>query len=341
MAIWLHGEQLRQLIWEGHGKVTAMMWSFTGFDGDIAFDEEIHKLIAMEEEIGDIPQWAIDVAVQIDALPHCGQLNFPKPIFAIFGGIGRECPDPSFMFCFEASSATKARVKRLIEVMEGWIQEKTQDAALSEWPDAKEFITRTYTFLGQSTELKQLLVERIALYLRFNIEELITNDEGVLTIAWCQTPELSRLDELSEKQGPRLGEIAEREGFDVDMFLNEMEHPWLCHHRLFDQIDASLQRIGREESIYDQQQAGRDAQEAANRMRHVYDICIDALTNWLNGEEPDTWLRENPETATIMANTYDVLGEQTPVKVWLASAFRKKMVLFREGDDAFEGTLAV
>ena len=103
----------------------------------------------------------------------------------------------------------------------------------------------------------------------------------------------------------------------------------------------TLQRIGREESDYDQQQARRDAQEAANRMRHVYDTCIDALTNWLNGEEPDTSLRENPETATILVNTYDVLRERTPVKVWLASAFRKKMALFRDGEDAFEGTLSV
>ena len=74
-------------------------------------------------------------------------------------------------------------------------------------------------------------------------------------------------------------------------------------------------------------------------MRHVYDTCINALTNWLNGEEPDTSLRENSETGKILANTYDVLGERTPVKVWLASAFRKKMVLFREDD--LEDTLAV
>ena len=69
MAAWLHGSHLRQAIREGHGEVTAMMWNFTPFDGDWPFDEEIHKLIAMEEEIGDISAWAIDVAVQVDALP--------------------------------------------------------------------------------------------------------------------------------------------------------------------------------------------------------------------------------------------------------------------------------
>lgn len=335
MAAWLHGNRLRQAIREGHGKITAMMWNFTPFDGDWPFDEEIHKLIAMEEEIGSIPAWAIDVAVQVDALPHCGQVNFPEPIFAICRGIGNEQPDPSFMFCFEASSETKARVKRYAEILEGWIQGKTQEVALSDWPDAKEFITKTYKSLGPSTELKQLLVEHLALYLRISIEELTTNDEGLLTI---QT-DSGRIKSRVEKQRQRLRAVAEREGFDVNKFLSEMDHPWLCHQRLFEQIDATLQRIGREESHYDQQQSRQDAQEAANHMRHVYDTCINALTNWLNGEEPDTSLQENLETAKILTNTYDVLGERTPVKVWLASAFRKKMALFREDD--LEDTLAV
>ena len=45
------------------------------------------------------------------------------------------------------------------------------------------------------------------------------------------------------------------------------------------------------------------------------------------------------KTATILANTYDALGEQTPVEVWLAAAFRKKMALFRE--DYLADTLSV
>jgi hypothetical protein len=335
MAAWLHGEHLHQAIREGHSKVTAMMWNFTPFDGDWSFDEEIRKLIAMEEEIGSIPAWAIDVAVQVDALPHCGQVNFPEPIFAIFRGIGNKQPDPSFMFCFEASSDTKARVKRYAEVLEGWLQGETNDAVLTKWPDAKEFITKTYASLGPSTELKQLLVEHIALYLRLSIEELTTNDEGLLTI---QTNS-GNIKAKAEEQRQRLVEVANHEGFDVNKFFSEMDHPWLCHQRLFDQIDVTLQRIGREESHYDQQQSRQGAQEAANRMRNVYDTCINTLTNWLNGEELDTSLQKNPETATILANTYDVLGEWTPVKVWLASAFRKKMALFREDD--LEYALAV
>ncbi len=331
MAAWLYGERLRRSIREAHGKVTPMMWNFTPFDGDWPFDDEIHELIAMEEKIGNIPVWAIDVAVQIDALPHCGQVNFPVPIFAIFRGIGKGQPEPSFMFCFEASSATKARVKRCAEILEGWFREKTQDAALSDWPDAKEFITKTYASLGQFTELKRLLVEHIALYLRLSTEELTTNDEGLLTIQTVKP--------RTENQRQQLREMTEREGFDVDRFLSEFDHPWLCHQRLFEQIDTTLQRVGREESHYDRQQSLQDAQETANRMRHVYGICIDALTNWLNGEEPDTSLRKNPESATILANTYDVLGERTPIKVWLASAFRKKMALFRQ--DNLEDALSV
>ena len=312
-----------------------MMWNFTPFDGDCPFDEEIHQLIAMEEEIGNIPAWAIDIAVQIDALPHCGQVNFPEPIFALFRGIGNEQPDASFMFCFEASSATKSRVGRYTEVLEGWIQGKTQDSAMSEWLDAKEFIMKTYTSLGSPTELKRLLVGYIALYFRLSIEELTTNDDGLLTIC----VDNSDIKAKAEDQRQRLRIVAEHEGFDVNRFFGEIDHPWLCHQRLFEQIDATIQRIGWEESNYDQEQARQDAQEAANRMRYVYNICINAITSWLNGEQPNASLRENLETAKILKHTYDVLGERKPVKIWLASALRKKIALFRE--DYLAETLSV
>ena len=339
MAAWLHGERLRRSIREAYGKVTPMMWNFTPYDGDWPFDDEIHELIAMEEKIGNIPAWAIDVAVQIDALPHCGQLNFPEPVFAIFRGIGKEQSDKGFMFCFEASSETKAHVKLYAEVLEGWLQGKTQNVALSEWPDAREFITKTYASLGSSTELKRLLVENLALYFRLHIVDLTTNDEGLLTIQTVKPIDEQLLNKKAEEQAQSLREVAEHEGFDVNRFFSEMDHPWLCHQRLFEQIDATLQRIGREESHYDQQKARQDAQKAANRMRSIYSICIDALTNWMKGEEPNSSLQDNPETAIILANTYDVLGERTPVKVWLTSAFRKKMTLFR-GDD-LEDALSV
>jgi len=335
MAAWLGGERLHQAITEGHGKITPMMWNFTRFDGDVDFDAEIGEILALEEAIGNIPEWAVDVAVQIDALPHCGQINFPEPIFAIFRGIGKEHPDTSFMFCFEASSETKDRVKCYAEILAGWYQGKTEDAALSDWPDAKEFITKTYASLGTQTELKRRLVEHISLYLQLSVEELTTNDNGLLTIHTDNRLNKSKV----EKQRQRLIEVAERESFDVKRFFSEMDHPWLCHQRLFDQINVTLQRIGREESHYDYQQACQDAQGTANRMRQVYDICIEVVTNWLNGEKPNKSLRENPETARILANTYDVLGERIPVKAWLASAFRKKMAIFRQHD--LEGALSV
>ena len=144
---------------------------------------------------------------------------------------------------------------------------------------------------------------------------------------------------MEKSDRPPTNLCARREGLDVDRFLGEFDHPWLCHQRLFDQIDFALQRIGREESYYDRQQSLEDAKGGANQMRYVYDTCIDALTNWVNGMAPATVLRKNPEAATILHNTCDVLGKQTPVKVWLAVAFRKKMALFREHD--LEETLSV
>lgn len=76
-----------------------------------------------------------------------------------------------------------------------------------------------------------------------------------------------RVDPAAGDQERRLREVAEPQGFDVDAFLAEMAHPWLCHARLFDQINVALERIGREESGYDQGEAHRDARDAANWWR--------------------------------------------------------------------------
>ena len=326
-------------------KVTELLWSYTPFDGEISFDREIRDILAMEEEIGRIPAWAVDVAMHIDGLPHCGQINFPEPIFAVCRGIGRERSDPRFMFCFEATSATKAHVGRYTEILEGWCQGQTQDMASSGWPDCKEFIQKAYASLGPSTELKRLLVERVILQCRFWIESLITHAAGVLTIHMERSAPTrqhsydGRVDPAAEDQERRLRAVAEPRGVDIDAFLAEMAHPWLCHARLFDQIDVALERIGREESGYDRQEAHRDARDAANWMRRVYGVCVDALGMWLEGKEPEAASREEPETRILLANTYDVLGDRTAVKAWLATAFRKKMALFRGHD--LEKTLAV
>ena len=327
------------------GKITPLLWHFTHLDCGAPCDAEIQGLIDMEEEIGQIPAWAIDVAIQIDSLPHCGQINFPEPVYAICRGIGQEQPDSDFLFCFEASSETKACVAEYIEILEAWRGGEERSAAVPGSCSQSDLIHRIYGSLGERTSLKELLVERLALQCRFWIDALITNDGGLLTIQTDRLPpgrqwsRDRRVDPAAADQEQRLREEAQRQGFDAGVFLAEMAHPWLCHQRLFDQLDAMLRRIGREESVYDREAARDDAQEAAARMQRIYGICIEALGNWVEGERPRARSREEAEAAGVLENTYDVLGVTLPVKVWLASALRKKMALFTEHDLAT--TLAV
>ena len=112
MGAWIQARQYRGIYPEAQDCVTPFMWGFTVFDGEQPHDDDIVRLIEMERAIGDVPDWAIDVAVQLDALPHCGQVGFPDPLYALFRGIGAEEPDPLYTFCFEASSGTKHDVER-------------------------------------------------------------------------------------------------------------------------------------------------------------------------------------------------------------------------------------
>jgi hypothetical protein len=331
---------------EGEGRITPRLWHFTHFDSGAPFDEEIQSLIVLEEGIGQIPAWAIDVAIQIDSLPHCGQISFPDPIYAICRGIGQEKPDPGFLFCFEASSETKARVEEYVEILESWCGRQTQSTVASRWADRRALVDKVYGSLGGPTPLKLLLVERVMLQCRFWMDALITNDGGLLTIQTDRSlppgPQWSRdrrVDPAAADQERRLREEAQQRGFDAGAFLAEMAHPWLCHQRLFDQMDAMLERIGREEDVYDKEAARDDAQMAAERMQRIHGICVDALGHWVEGERPSQRLWEDNEAAGILKGTYDALGATTPVRVWLASVLRKKIALFLEHDLA--NTLAV
>ena len=193
--------------------------------------------------------------------------------------------------------------------------------------------------------MKQLLVERVVLQCRFWIEALITNDGGLLTIQTDRLPpgrqwsRDRRVDPVAVDQERRLREEARQRGFDADAFLAEMAHPWLCHQRLFDQMDAMLERIGWEEGVCDREAAREGARKAAEGMRRVYGLCVKALGCWVEGERPSPGSWEEEETVEVLKRTFDVLGPPTPVKVWLASALRKKIVLFLEHDLA--NTLAV
>ena len=328
---YLRGEHLLRAFPQGHGTITPLLWNFTPFDGDIPFDDEIQRLIAMEREIGTIPSWALDIAVQIDALPHCGQTNFPESLLAVCRGIGAERADAGYLFCFEARSATKAHVRRLASALDDWAREEPADAVTAPHPDVAAFVVSAYEALGSASPLKRLLVEYVSAYLTESVEVFPTCDPGVVTLRTTPSDATERLRTLRT----RILEEAAQFGFNAERFFGEFDSPWLCHQRLFEQVNITLSRIGRETVEYDWNTAKQDAEPASTRMRRLYTRSIEALGEWLDG----TASSAVADTDWVRRNTSGVLGERTPVKVWLASAFRKKLILFR--DDDLTDTLAV
>jgi hypothetical protein len=342
MGAWIQARQYRDIYPDAQDCITPFMWGFTVFDGDQPFDDEILSLIEMERAIGDVPDWAIDIAVQIDALPHCGQVNFPEPLYAVFRGIGQETPDAGYTFCFEANSATKDAVERRLLALDMWRAGAAVQDCREGFTDISTFVDHAYSALGGSTELKRCAVERLSWHLRFLNASFTTNDAGLLSIDMnAQQPWAPGRPETAEREAieRRLRAAANGTAFDVDRFISEFDHPWLCHQRLFDQIDVTLVRIGREETAYDWEEALQAAQPSAEAMCRVYDVSMAAIAAWATGEAPDAPLRVHPDAAAILAETYDRLGARTDVKLWLALALRKKVERFRMQEPV--GALAV
>jgi len=340
MGAWIQARHYRDIYPEAQDCITPFLWGFTVFDGERPHDEDILRLIEMERAIGDVPDWAIDIAVQLDALPHCGQVGFPQPLYALFRGIGREEPDAGYTFCFEARPDTKRAVERRMAALDAWDEGAALSTAISRFADIAAFVERAYAALGEQTELKRAAVARMSWQLRFLNETFTTNDGGLLSIdmnalrRWAPgKPETAAREEIDE----RLRNAAEGTAFDVDGFIAEFDHPWLCHQRLFDQIDATLARIGRETTDYDWDEAVAAAKPAGDAMARVYDVCMLGITAWADGAAPDA--ASDPHAAAILSETTGRLGDPTDIKLWLALALRKKLERFRLHGPA--STLAV
>jgi len=311
-------------------------------EGHFAALLDLRRLLAEELGLGAIPDWAREIVVRMLASPlaPCGHYTFPAPLAQVIDAIGEErCPD-FVIGCYTADPVRKRRLQAVIYCLDAWLHDAPLETATWElgrrdidgkdWPD---IVRRVYVALGERTELRLLLVERLVHRLRwwakahswaedartaFGIDQYLGDLRGDGDWGDFGDPEL-RDPYFVE---PREPDVVEMETRVMQMMpeaaplLVRIQETWLCAPKAFRYVERVLHEIGA---------AGTD--RAPDFSRSLLDCedtypdfdvartweadCLDRLSRWLKGE----------------IDAVPALGPPTSVKLWLVGLLRYRLEL--------------
>ena len=155
--------------------VSSRCWWYTPYDDgwdkcpSMAEDAELRGIVGMERALGDVPAWARQIVERsIQFACPCGHYLFPKPYLEVLDAIRAETP-PTFVHgCFTVERERKRAMMDYVLCLDAWLAGIAADDAAHElialgsrriaW-DA--VCAELWRVLGERTELKELLVERL------------------------------------------------------------------------------------------------------------------------------------------------------------------------------------
>ncbi|MFW5984773.1 MAG: hypothetical protein ACOCQ1_00710 [Halanaerobiaceae bacterium] len=151
---------------------TYSLWGFAHASEE-NWNEEIKYINKMEEKLGKIDKKTRKIRQQIASLVCCDS-GIPVTIDEILNAIGNGfLPEPSFHpGCWmsigkRTTQPYHREVMSIIEeVLKGFLRGEKKDNFIKKFPQAKGFITRTYSWLGTKEEfskLQELMLERMLL----------------------------------------------------------------------------------------------------------------------------------------------------------------------------------
>ncbi len=329
--------------------VTSRCWRYTPLDApwkEIQGSSELREIFEEEAALDRVPEWAEEIADRMigSPLPPCGHYTFPKPILQVLDAIGKEkCPE-FFMGCYTADSQRKTLMSYYVYCLDAWLKRAPLTVASAElamrhdlgknWP---QIIQAIYETIGERSQPKELLVQRLVHRLRWWIKTLIwTDDKRDRFMPDVYMGDV-RGDEknwgsygnppygdpfFAERELPQMEELSRKicetvpGGKDI---LFSIEHTWLCAPKAFRYVEKIILKIG---SI------GRDGDpEAETSVLDCEDTYPDlkSCCEWYAGFMSSVESRLEGDSEAL-----DELGTITPVKHWLVRILRQKLKLYEE-----------
>ncbi|MGB3478174.1 MAG: hypothetical protein WBB67_03330 [bacterium] len=316
-------------------------WEWSNvYKDESEIDEETRQINFMQEKLGRIHKWASDVRQQITCISPCGHYSFPEQIELICKGIGDKRPAPNFRGCYQVSPEVKKKMEDYLFCLTSWLSNRNINAAIVENPLCEDLIKKIYLTLGNQNDLKNLLVERLIKRHEWwlKVIPLDTWSTRKTPHSWYNEPEGIDLfsDEYKDPEIKLLEEkIRERLKETSEIFIKHIRHSWLCHYKAFRYIEIAIHSIGCGKWGAGINRRGLD-REKIGKSRDKYIICFNY---WLNGEKKAKAIPRNKNDKDLLATIYSTLGGQNNVSIWLVSALRKTIKIFRDrqnsGESAF------
>jgi hypothetical protein len=337
--------------------ISSRCWNYTpyeeGWDAcpDLQKDSELKQVVAMEQELGDIPEWARRLVERdINYVGPCGHYTFPKPQLETISAIGSQNPPAIVHTCYTVDSERKKQMMDYCLCLDAWLAGALPEAPARELMalghrqiDWMTVCRDLWNVLGRHNEGKDLLVERMLHLLRHSIKWCIWDDDMATKFGRGQylgdyfagtwrygNPEL-RIAGFQENASPRIKGIEARLAEIYDEVPLDLGEWWLCAPKSFRFLERDLWVIG-------MRRLPRDGEEVPGFLQ-----CEDTYPNqdeaadWyksfckvLNG-----WWRGQPATGDLGDDVHRRLGDSTPVKRWLVRLFLRKLRRLEQNGEQF------
>jgi hypothetical protein len=337
--------------------ISSRCWNYTPYEEgwdtcpDLRKDSELKQIVAMEQELGDIPEWARRlVEKDINYVGPCGHYKFPKPQLEIISAIGSQTPPVLVHTCYTVDRERKRQMMDYCLCLDAWLAGARAEPTAQElmalgcrkidWMSVCEDM---WNIIGEHSEAKDLLVERMLHLLRHSIKWCIWDDDMATKFGrdqylgdysagtWRYGNPHIRIAGFQENASPRLKRIEARLAEINNHVRLDLREWWLCAPKSFRFLERNLWVIGMGRLPADEEEIPGFLQ--CEDTYPNQDAAADWYTSFrkaLNG-----WWRGQPETGDMADDLNRRLGESTPVKHWLVRLFLRKLRRLEENGEQF------
>ena len=355
-----------------HASLSSRCWCFTPYDRgwrstgkageDPATDEELRQIVQMEQQLGVMPEWVGQVVEgPLRWVGFCGHCTFPQSFLDAVEAIGVGRAPALNHTCYTVDRRRKLRMTDYALCLDGWSSGADAEAVAGELLARSQEATDwlgvcrgIWSALGERTELKELLVERMLHRTRYWLKATVWDDDR--GFEFCRDAFLGPWRErdplLAENGNPRFRagsfeETASPRVQRLEARLNEIcpdwewfrtvivEFSWPCAPKAFRFMEKTLWCIGRQKPVISLPSFPLDHPEEVPSFLDPADTHIDrepasqwwgqflaALRDWWQGRPLST------EVARQMAAR---LGPSTPVKRWLVRLLVRRLEVLADG----------
>lgn len=343
--------------WES--SISSQCWWFTPYDAgwdectkygaDISSDDELKQIVQMELDARPIPDWArgfVGLSVHLPA--PCGHYSFPQPCLDAISTIGSG-EHPQYVHgCYTADAHRKLRMQDYLLCLDAWLKGAQPSDVIaelihggSEAVDWEKVCTSLWEVLGESTDLKRLLIERTCHRYRWWVKTSTWDDDArnrferdlylgdVRGSGDTYGDPVHRdpyFTELESPEARRIEAALRKLDADWQSEFGDIHETWLCGPKSFRALERLLWAIGKELPV--------KREEPVPGFLACHDTApdpCDARVWW--GEflaALDAWWQGRQAGGSVAEEVSARLGSSDPVKQWLVRLYARRLRMLEE-----------